>query len=298
MRVLHALACSSSAPSPTGSSPAAIPSSRRYDAKADLWSVGAILYEVLVGRPPYNGQNPVQLLKNIETKEPKYPPSLSPACLGLMRSLLQRDPMQRLCFEDFFAHPFLTGHAPSPLPSPHASGLHASRPATGIMPPHARASAAALGLAPGPGGAPSNLANVPTPQVPDGSTASGGRVGGGLIAPPSGGGGGGGGGGGDAMDTAGQHEPAANVALQPSQAAQHQYHHYQHHHPPPPPPPPGAPAPAPAPVTAAASSAEAMAWIGRLCFRRGRGRAAAQPVCRPPVAGGCVPSADGLAAAR
>lgn len=27
----------------------------KYDAKADLWSVGTILFELLVGRPPYNG---------------------------------------------------------------------------------------------------------------------------------------------------------------------------------------------------------------------------------------------------
>merc|ERR550537_1244041 len=37
-----------------------------YDAKADLWSVGAILYELLLGRTPFTGANPMQLLANIE----------------------------------------------------------------------------------------------------------------------------------------------------------------------------------------------------------------------------------------
>lgn len=40
--------------------------SHKYDAKADLWSVGTILYELLVGRPPFNGANHIELLRNIE----------------------------------------------------------------------------------------------------------------------------------------------------------------------------------------------------------------------------------------
>ncbi|EGO26925.1 hypothetical protein SERLADRAFT_343729, partial [Serpula lacrymans var. lacrymans S7.9] len=38
----------------------------KYDAKADLWSVGAVLYEMAVGKPPYRAMNHVELLKKIE----------------------------------------------------------------------------------------------------------------------------------------------------------------------------------------------------------------------------------------
>ncbi|KAJ1560380.1 Serine/threonine-protein kinase ulk2 [Cladochytrium tenue] len=41
----------------------------RYDAKADLWSVGAVLYETLTGRPPFKAQNHVDLLRRIDKGE-------------------------------------------------------------------------------------------------------------------------------------------------------------------------------------------------------------------------------------
>lgn len=82
-------------------------------AQADLWSIGTILFELLVGKPPYNGANHIQLLRNIEAAEARLPDHvaarLSPACKGLLGRLLQRNPVERITFEEFFTHPFLTG---------------------------------------------------------------------------------------------------------------------------------------------------------------------------------------------
>nr|GMC91892.1 serine/threonine-protein kinase ATG1c-like [Ipomoea batatas] len=34
---------------------------QKYDAKADLWSVGAILFQLVTGRTPFTGNNQIQV---------------------------------------------------------------------------------------------------------------------------------------------------------------------------------------------------------------------------------------------
>ncbi|EJD51820.1 kinase-like protein [Auricularia subglabra TFB-10046 SS5] len=96
----------------------------KYDAKADLWSVGAVLYEMCVGKPPFRAQNHMELLRRIENarsnvKFPDEDPSSAhvdpttgapikpvPADIkALIRSLLKRHPVERASYEDFFASP-------------------------------------------------------------------------------------------------------------------------------------------------------------------------------------------------
>ena len=90
---------------------------RKYDAKADLWSVGAILFEMVVGNVPFTGQNQVQLLHNIERSDARIPTriaeTLTPECVALLRSLLRRDPKERISFDAFFNHPFFIGSSSS-----------------------------------------------------------------------------------------------------------------------------------------------------------------------------------------
>ncbi|EEC47503.1 predicted protein, partial [Phaeodactylum tricornutum CCAP 1055/1] len=66
----------------------------RYDAKADLWSVGTVLFEMICGRPPFNGENHIDLLRNIQRKAVRLPPDVrvSKECVNLLRLLLNRNP--------------------------------------------------------------------------------------------------------------------------------------------------------------------------------------------------------------
>ncbi|GLJ42547.1 hypothetical protein SUGI_0882070 [Cryptomeria japonica] len=84
---------------------------QKYDAKADLWSVGTILFQLVTGRTPFSGTNHLQLKHNIlKSKELSFPPevgSLNPNFIDLCCKLLRQNPVQRLTFEEFFTHEFL-----------------------------------------------------------------------------------------------------------------------------------------------------------------------------------------------
>ena len=116
-----------------------------YDAKIDLWSSGAILFEMLTGATPFNGANHVQLLRNIERVQGAELPrdidgvEFTHACRALVRQLLRRCPVERLSHDEFFKHAFL-------VPSMEAVQPPAAHPPpTPALP---RASEAAIAVPP------------------------------------------------------------------------------------------------------------------------------------------------------
>jgi serine/threonine protein kinase len=82
----------------------------KYSNKADLWSIGIILYEILFAKRPYNATtfyNLVQQINNNSLVFPNYI-EISTSCQDLIKSLLIKDPEKRISWTGFFNHPWFT----------------------------------------------------------------------------------------------------------------------------------------------------------------------------------------------
>lgn len=80
----------------------------------DWWSFGAIIYEMLVGLPPFYSKDREKLYQNIKYAEPKLDYDfLSEEAKDLCAQLLQKDPTKRLGSseadaEDIMMHPWFS----------------------------------------------------------------------------------------------------------------------------------------------------------------------------------------------
>ncbi len=77
---------------------------RHVDARADLYSLGAMLYESITGRVPFTGQT-IQALLGAVANDPPVPPSVlvdgvSAELDGLVLALLAKDPRDRIGYAD------------------------------------------------------------------------------------------------------------------------------------------------------------------------------------------------------
>mgnify|MGYP000154949284 CR=1 FL=1 len=78
-----------------------------YNIKADIWSFGVIMYEMLHGNNPYCYARNISELKNIMLTKIISSANFSPTCIDLLRKILQPDPIKRITWKDFFEHDWL-----------------------------------------------------------------------------------------------------------------------------------------------------------------------------------------------
>ena len=78
-----------------------------YDSKADIWSLGTICYELLIGKRCFNADTLNDLINKIETGNYNVPTSLSQEVISFLNGMLQYKGADRLDIEELSRHPFL-----------------------------------------------------------------------------------------------------------------------------------------------------------------------------------------------
>jgi len=92
-------------------------SKKGHSYEVDIWSMGCILYTLLVGRPPFETQSLKDTYSKIKRNEYHIPSRIGPLARALITRMLQGDPCSRPNVEQVLSDEFMTcGYIPTRLP--------------------------------------------------------------------------------------------------------------------------------------------------------------------------------------
>ncbi|GFR44358.1 hypothetical protein Agub_g5579 [Astrephomene gubernaculifera] len=78
-----------------------------YDYKVDIWGVGIMSYDVLVGSPPFNTDDPNTTVEAILLREAEYPDFMSDDAVDFIDQCLTKDPAKRPTARQLLTHPWI-----------------------------------------------------------------------------------------------------------------------------------------------------------------------------------------------
>ncbi|XP_008324755.1 aurora kinase B [Cynoglossus semilaevis] len=92
-----------------------------HSEKVDLWCIGVLCYECLVGNPPFETANHTETYKRITKVDFKFPPNVSEGARDLISKLLRHNPIDRLSLQNVIDHPWVRANSHRVLPPTYAA---------------------------------------------------------------------------------------------------------------------------------------------------------------------------------
>lgn len=81
--------------------------SKMYDERIDIWSLGVIMFELLVGKTPFDDPSVNNIYRKIKAVDYSIPSKVSTSANDLITNILIYDPEKRYSLTDILSHPWI-----------------------------------------------------------------------------------------------------------------------------------------------------------------------------------------------
>ena len=86
-----------------------------HDEKVDIWCIGVLMFELLTGSAPFQGEDVQTVKSNISRLKIRWPKGMDRDAVDLISKILKYNPDERLSLEQILLHPFFTKFYPNAI---------------------------------------------------------------------------------------------------------------------------------------------------------------------------------------